>query len=136
MSTVTVHHLDGDRFAVIVRDHLFTVDQPLDDGGEDTAPTPVELFVGSLTACIAHYARRYLARHYLPTSGLTVTAEYDAGGSPVRVGEIAVDIRLPDGVPAERRDALLAVASRCTVHNTLANPPAVTIALGAPLGVG
>ena len=36
---------------------------------------------------------------------------------------------VPDGLPAERRDALLAVASHCTVHNTLELPPDVRITL-------
>jgi uncharacterized OsmC-like protein len=36
---------------------------------------------------------------------------------------------VPGGVPAQRRDALLAVASHCTVHNTLRQKPAVSIEL-------
>jgi uncharacterized OsmC-like protein len=48
---------------------------------------------------------------------------------PARVGEINVSIEVPEGVPHERRAALLAVASHCTVHNTLEDPPAVSIDL-------
>jgi putative redox protein len=127
MNSVTVRHLDGDRFAIGVRDHMFTVDQPADVGGDDTAPTPTELFVASLASCVAFYARRYLARHALPTAGLIVTADYTLGERPARVTEIRVDIRLPDGVPEQRRDALLAVASHCTVHNSLTDPPQITV---------
>lgn len=36
---------------------------------------------------------------------------------------------MPDVVPSERHEALLAVASHCTVHNTLEMPPDVTITL-------
>jgi uncharacterized OsmC-like protein len=129
MSTINVWHLDGDRFAVGARDHLFTVDQPASDGGEDTAPTPTELFVAGLVSCVAFYARRYLARHNLPTSGLRVTGEYDVALRPARVSAVRIDIAVPDGVPADRREALLAVASHCTVHNSLQTPPEVSIAL-------
>ena len=129
MSSMTVRHLDGDRFTIGVRDHLLTVDQPVNDGGADTAPTPTELFVAGLAACVAFYARRYLSRHQLPTDGLTVTAQYTLGLRPARVTDIRVDLQLPDGVPAERRDALLAVASHCTVHNSLTHPPEVTVTL-------
>lgn len=38
-------------------------------------------------------------------------------------------VTLPDGVPAEKRDALLAVASHCTVHNTLMQTPDVVVQL-------
>ena len=90
---------------------------------------PTELFVAGLASCVAFYARRYLSRHQLPTDGLTVTAQYTLGLRPARVTDIRVDIQLPDGVPAERRDALLAVASHCTVHNSLTHPPEVTVTL-------
>jgi uncharacterized OsmC-like protein len=129
VSTTTVEYLDGERFAIGIRGHRVTVDQPLADGGEDTAPTPTELLVASLASCVAFYARRYLARHGLPTAGLSVSADYTMGTRPVRVADLSVDIQVPDGVPAERRDALLAVASHCTVHNTLTDHPTVTIAL-------
>lgn len=129
MATVRVDHLRGDRFRITTRGHTQQVDQPLDAGGEDTAPTPTELFVGSLTSCVAFYVRRYLTRHDLPTAGLAVTCEYAMASRPARVSDIRICVELPTGVPADRRDALLAVASHCTVHNTLADPPAVAIGL-------
>jgi putative redox protein len=129
VNTTSVTYLDRDRFAIGIRGHMVTVDQPLADGGEDTAPTPTELLVASLASCVAFYARRYLARHQLPTAGLSVTAVYTMGTRPARVTDVSVDIQVPNGVPTERHDALLAVASHCTVHNTLTDPPAVTIAL-------
>jgi putative redox protein len=36
---------------------------------------------------------------------------------------------VPGGIPAERRAALLAVASHCTVHNTLRQQPGIAIDL-------
>ena len=131
MGTIAVRHLDGDRFSISIRTHTVTVDQPVADGGADTAPTPTELFVASLAGCVAFYAHRYLVRHQLPTDGLGVTATYLMASRPARVSEIAVDIDLPENVPAERREGLLAVASHCTVHNTLDDPPVVRISLAA-----
>ena len=39
-----------------------------------------------------------------------------------------VQLTVP-GVPESRRKPLLAVASHCTVHNTLTDPPTVSIGL-------
>ena len=127
--TVRVTHLREDQFELTIRHHRLRVDQPVADGGEDTAPTPTELFVSSLAACVAFYARRFLARHDLPTNGLSVEADYSLATRPARVGGITVRLRVPDGVPDDKAAALLAVASHCTVHNTLEAPPAVTIDL-------
>ncbi|MEO8519016.1 MAG: OsmC family protein [Dermatophilaceae bacterium] len=124
-----VEHCGGDRFDIDVRGHHITVDQPVRHGGEDTAATPTELFVASLASCVAFYARRYLARHNLPTEGLAVEATFEMGSRPARVAGITLHLIVPEGVPAERREPLLAVASHCTVHNTLAAAPDVSITL-------
>jgi len=129
MPAVTVRYVDGDRFTIGIRDHEVDVDQPVSDGGEDTAPTPTELFVASLASCVAFYARRYLARHHLPSTGLRVTTDYRMGSHPARVSDLRIEIALDSAVPHDRRDALLAVASHCTVHNTLTHPPTIDVAL-------
>jgi len=127
--SMTVGYLGGDRFVIEIRGHTVIVDQPLDAGGTDTAPTPTELLVAALASCVAFYARRYLDRHDLPTEGLAVSTDYTLGGRPARVSDISISITPPPGLPAERRDAFLAVASHCTVHNTLHEPPTVAITL-------
>lgn len=128
-TTLHVDHEGGDRFGIDIRGHRITVDQPTEIGGEDTAPTPTELLVASLASCVAFYARRYLARHGLDPEGLTVDAAYELGSRPARVATLELELHLPPSVPESRRDALLAVASHCTVHNTLTDPPAVSIRL-------
>ncbi len=130
-NTISVEHKGGDVFEIDIRGHLLHVDQPVDAGGSDAAPTPTELFVASLASCVAHYARRYLARHQLATDGLSVSATFSMEGGPARVGRIAVSVQVPRGVPDARRAALLAVVSHCTVHNSLEAPPAVSIELAA-----
>jgi uncharacterized OsmC-like protein len=124
-----VEHRGGDQFDINIRGHVVHVDQPVKDGGHDTAPTPTELFIASLASCVAFYARRYLARHDLPTDGLAVQATFDMGAKPARVAGIDVRLIVPEGIPVERLDALLAVATHCTVHNTLACDPEVSITL-------
>ncbi len=129
-----VEHRGGDRFDITIRDHTVSVDQPVALRGEDTAPTPTELFIASLASCVAFYARRYLARHKLSSDGLAVETMYELAQKPSRVGRVDVRILLPDETPAERRDALLAVATHCTVHNSLATPPEVTVTLADGAG--
>jgi len=124
-----VEHRGGDQFDIAVGGHVLRVDQPAAGGGDDTGPTPTELFIASLASCVAFYVRRYLARHDLPTERLAVEATFDMGTRPTRVSGVHVRLILPAGVPAERRDALLAVATHCTVHNTLTTAPEVSITL-------
>jgi uncharacterized OsmC-like protein len=120
----------GQSYEVAVGRHRIVVDQPTDVGGEDAGPTPTELFVASLASCVAFYAGRYLSRHGVRPDGLGVAATFElSAGRPNRVAVIRLEVRVPEDLPADRRPALLAVVSHCTVHNSLTTPPDVTIDL-------
>jgi putative redox protein len=122
-----VDHLGGDRFRITLRQHSVTVDQPVADGGEDSAPTPTELFVGSLVACVAFYARRFLARRGLSAAGLGVSADFSMAAHPSRVDAVTLRLELAEPLPLELQATLLQFVSHCTVHSSLQTPPEVRI---------
>ncbi|NEA59645.1 OsmC family protein [Streptomyces sp. SID13666] len=116
---ITVTHAGGDSYRIAVRGHHLVVDQPLADGGGDVGPTPTELFAASLASCVAYYAGRYLVRHRVDPQDLRVDAQFDmAADRPARVGALRLSIVVPEGLEPAKYEALLAVASHCTIHNT------------------
>lgn len=127
---IAVTYAGGDRLRIETRGHVLFTDQPVEDGGEDTAPTPTELFLASLATCVAYYAERFLRRHNLSTEGLKVSCTYVWAANPHRVGEIDLTVEAP-AITAANRDAFTRVIDRCTVHNTLVNPPEVRIRIAA-----
>jgi uncharacterized OsmC-like protein len=125
-----VRYVSGEAYEVSVRGHRVRVDQPVGIGGDDNAVTPTELFVASLATCVAFYAGRYLTRHGYSRDGLGVSVEYElATDRPARVVAVQITLRVPPDLPAKRWPALHAVASHCTVHNSLVDPPHVMITL-------
>jgi uncharacterized OsmC-like protein len=127
---VEVSYLGGESYAVATRGHTLLTDQPATAGGADTAMTPTELLIASLSSCVTFYAGRYLTRHGLNRDGLHVTATFTtATDRPARVAAVRLTIQVPSGIPLSRQAALLAVASHCTVHNTLRQPPDIAIEL-------
>lgn len=132
VSTMDIRFVGGESYELGIRGHRVLVDQPADAGGADAAPTPTELFVGSLASCVAFYAGRYLTRHGYGREGLAVSVRYElATDRPARVAAVRMRVRVPAGFPAQRLPALQAVVSHCTVHNSLTTPPAVSIDLDA-----
>ena len=129
---ITVSLVDGDRLRIAIRGHELFVDQPVEDGGGDTAPTPTELFLGSLAACVEFYAERFLRRHGLGTDGLSVGCDYAWAQNPTRVGQIRLVVEAPTLTPP-LREAFSRVVEHCTVHNTLRQPPAVHTLVEVPL---
>jgi putative redox protein len=98
-----VRFVAGEAYEVTVRGHHVVVDQPADAGGQDSAPTPTELFVASLATCVAYYAGRYLTRHGYNRDGLAISAGYGmASDRPTRVSAINLAVRVPADLPPER----------------------------------
>lgn len=123
MASLDVRFVEGDRFVVGVRGHTITVDQP--EAG-DAGPTPTELFVAGLAACVGFYAERFMRRHDIAPAGLAVECEYTLEkGPPARVSRIDLRVVLPAGFPSSRREALQRIVDHCTVHNSIRWAPAV-----------
>ena len=128
-AVIRATHQGADRLSVSVRGHMLYSDQPVEDGGGDTAPTPTEIFLAGLAGCVAFYAERFLRRNGLTTEGLAVTCRYEWAENPHRIGGIDLDVEAP-GLSDEKQAAFRRVIEHCTVHNTLRQPPVVAIRVG------
>jgi len=128
--TIQVDGIAGFAYLVSIGEHELVVDQPIEDGGEDLGPTPTDLFVAGLASCAAYYAGRFLARRGFTTESVKASCRYRISPErPARVESIEVALNLPGGLSDEVRAAALRAAEHCTVHNSLAQPPEVSISL-------
>ena len=55
-----------------IRSHFVVTDVPVSDGGEDTAPTPVEYLLTAIGSCVAITLRMYAARRSWDVGEITV----------------------------------------------------------------
>lgn len=109
-------------------------DQPVAGGGEDQGPTPTELFVASLASCVAFYVGRFLRRHPEAGDEFAVECEFEMSDfPPARVAAIALRVVLAADLGETLRAAVLRAAEHCTVHNSLIEPPSVTIEVVPPV---
>lgn len=129
----------GMRIESRVRDHLVTIDQPKNQGGTDTGPTPLELLFCSLAGCIASIARIAAHQQKIALRGLEVTV---AGNLDVDVllGKtqdsragftgITVKTRIDADLTAEQKRAFLhEVDVRCPVSDNLRQLTTISVEL-------
>ena len=119
MLTATVtSSTDTLRQRTLVNDrHWVETDEPEDLGGEDTAPTPLELLPAALASCVVTHSIRMFARRKgweLDEIGADVTLDRE-----VRPARCIIAVRLPDGLSEEQTRRLEQVAKACAVHRTL-----------------
>jgi len=128
MARLTANYEGGTAFRMECRGHQVYVDQPTDNGGEDSAMTPPELFASSLVACVGHYVASYCNQAGISTEGLQISCDWATEEKPRRIGELSIRVDLPE-VPESRRKAVERVASSCLLHATLMNPPKIKLEL-------
>ena len=106
------------RHMVDIRSHHVSVDEPLDQGGDDTAPSPQELLAASLASCTAITMEMYAARKGWDLGYVEIEVEYTPAerGCPTKFDVI---MRLPENASDEQLERLRIIAAKCPVHRTL-----------------
>jgi len=88
---------DQYRFVAESGEHQVIIDQPVKGGGTNLGMSPVELFIASLSGCVAYYAAHYMERNHIPAQGLRVEADWGFEKNPYRVSKIKTIIHPPPG---------------------------------------
>ena len=107
-------------------DWIIATDQPVEAGGEGSAPTPFEFFLASLGTCAGIYVLSFCQQRAIPTEGLELTQRMEfsiAEDGKRRLAKVVIEITLPPAFPEKYRNAVVKAAELCTVKKAIMNPP-------------
>jgi putative redox protein len=106
------------RHDVEIRDHVVVADEPTENGGDDSGPSPQELLAASLASCTAITMEMYAYRKGWDIGEVVVDVNFEPAqrGSPTR---FQMEVRMPKELPEEQRERLMQIAAKCPVHRTL-----------------
>lgn len=121
----------GTRFRIETRGKTVYVDQPPPEG-EDSAMTPLELFVASFGACMAYFATIFLKRRGVNVEGVSFTLNYERVKDPYRVSKIEVVAELPEKIDETAIKGAVRSALNCPVHNSIKNPIDISFSIKTP----
>jgi putative redox protein len=122
MYTVNVELKDNKKVDATIREFTVQTDQPLDNGGDNTALSPYEYFLASLATCAGIYIKGFCTRRKIETDmiKLILTADEKSDGTPSKV---KIEIKVPDNFPEQYMHSLISVADLCLVKKTILAPP-------------
>jgi len=122
--------LDGNkRVSAQFRDFTLATDQPADEGGENSAPTPFELFLASIGTCAGFFIASFCQSRSIPTDHISIVQTVFRDDRTHRVGKITLDILLPPDFPEKYKTAVIKAADTCTVKKHLLAPPEIEVKL-------
>jgi ribosomal protein S12 methylthiotransferase accessory factor len=112
----------GKRVDAQVGRHLVRTDQPVEGGGEDSAPSPFQLFLASVGTCAGIFVAGFCQKRGLPTEGIRIVERLHHGEDGSLSG-IDLDIEVPPGFPEKYHEALVRVADQCSVKKAIQTQP-------------
>jgi ribosomal protein S12 methylthiotransferase accessory factor len=123
---ITVSFPGGRRVNASYGKFDIATDQSLEHGGQASAPEPYDLFLTSLATCVGAYVIGFCRNRDIPTEGMRLIQSWDRDKEG-RVTSIAIRIEVPEEFPPKYHDALVRVASKCSVKKTIQDPPEFTV---------
>jgi len=112
----------GRRVDAQVGGHIVRTDQPIDNGGEDSAPSPFQLFLAALGTCAGIFVQGFCAKRNLPTEGIQIIERPHFNAEGV-LTDVELELRLPHGFPEKYREPLARVMEQCSVKRAIQNQP-------------
>ena len=122
---------DGKRTTIKVRHHHWHIDEPIGNGGGDTAPTPGEMMLGALGSCMAITCKMYAERKGWDLQSVEVAVDYERfkgsdyaahQGSALFVHEVRKSLAFHGDLDEKQRKRLYEIAGKCPIHRLLGSP--------------
>lgn len=122
---------DKTRTTIKVRGHKWHIDEPVEDGGADTAPTPGEMMLGALGSCMAITCKMYAERKGWDLQVVDVKVDYERfkgsdypahDGEDLYVHEVRKALTFHGDLDDKQRKRLYDIAGKCPIHRLLGSP--------------
>ena len=89
---------------LFTENHAFLVDEPIEVGGANKAPSPLEYLAGALASCTAITVKMYAER------------------KDWQLEEVSVKVDFQGNISEVQKERLLTIAKQCPIHKILTNP--------------
>ena len=127
---ITITFPGGEKVNAEVNGRTIPTDQPVEAGGEGSAPTPFDYFLASLGTCAGIYVLSFCQQRQIATEGLAMTQRMEFNTTPdgkKHLATVTIEITLPAGFPDKYRNAITKAAGLCSVKKVIMDPPEFVI---------
>ncbi len=106
---------------------MIPTDQPLQAGGDGSAPAPFTLFLASIGTCAGIYVKSFCDQRNIPTDDITISQKMNYNYKTRLIDRIELSVQLPKSFPEKYKAAVVNAANLCAVKEHLKNPPNIEV---------
>lgn len=102
-------------------------DQTRENGGDESAPEPYNLFLASIGTCAGYYVMAFCEARGIPIEGISLMQRHEFTEPGHNLSKVHLEIRVPLDFPEKYRKALVHAAATCGVKKAIAQSPEFSI---------
>ena len=112
-SLVKVSFPDGKKIDAQIGEFTINTDQAVENGGDESAPEPFQLFLASIATCAGIYALSFCQSRKISPDGMSLRMECDWDEDKNRYPKMSINLRLPEGFDEKYRKAVVRSMDLC-----------------------
>jgi ribosomal protein S12 methylthiotransferase accessory factor len=129
---ITITFAGGTKVDASVDKYVIHTDQPVNEGGQGTAPEPFVYLLASMGTCAAHYVFKYLESRDLPRESVRLIQKHEWDPKTKKLAKVVQIIELSPDLDEKHHKPIIRSASLCAVKKLFENPPAFDIQTQVP----
>ena len=98
-------------------------DQPVQGGGDGTAPAPFDLFLASIGTCAGIYVKGFCDQRGISTDNIKIIQKMNFNPATRLIDKLDLEIQLPSDFPEKYKEAVINSANLCAVKRHMQQPP-------------
>ncbi|MCX7610457.1 MAG: OsmC family protein [Ignavibacterium sp.] len=115
------------RVDAVFNGQVIKTDQPVQAGGDGTAPAPFDIFLASIGTCAGIYVLGFCQARGIKTDGIKLIQRMNYNYQKRLFDKIEIEIVLPPDFPEKYKAAVINAADNCAVKKHLQNPPEIVV---------
>ncbi|QVK21061.1 OsmC family protein [Mycoplasmatota bacterium] len=128
MEYINITFPGGKRVTSHVNEFTIETDQSIQGGGENTAPSPMDLFLSSIATCVGMCALGFCKSRNIDTKGMKLALCLKKEDKKIK--EINLKLTRPASFPKKYERVIIdAINQCCTVKKYIYNPPVISTSL-------
>jgi len=106
---------------------IIPTDQPLQAGGDGSAPAPFTLFLASIGTCAGIYVKSFCDQRNISTDDISISQIMNYNYKSRLIDNIEIKVHLPKDFPEKYKPAVINAVNLCAVKEHLKNPPNIEV---------
>ena len=103
--------------------NIIKTDQPIQGGGEGTAPAPFDLFLASIGTCAGIYVKGFCDQRGISSENIKIIQKMNYNQGTRLIDKIDLEIQLPADFPEKYKEAVINSANLCAVKRHMQQAP-------------